>query len=122
MSRFPTAENNNNYFLSSFGLEFFDSGIEDQVLDFADHPAVRGVTAIPYVDGALVRTITGTVAVGAVAIATIDAGTVGMAVEVGRGRVVAWGDDEIHHAASFDGPPDARVLWANFLSWVTHKI
>jgi len=123
MARLPTGGNNTNFFLTTFGMEFFDSGHVDQVIDFADHPAVRGVTMIPYDDGALVRTTTtGTIAVGAVVIATIAAGTVGMAVEVGQGRVVAWGDDEIHRASSFDGAPDARILWANMMSWVAHKL
>jgi len=122
LARLPTGGNNTNFFLTTFGLEFFDSGIDDAVVDFADHPAVRGLTGLPYVDGALVRaTTTGTIAVGAVALATIPRGTVAMAVEVGSGRVVAWGDDDIHRPDSFDDAPDARILWANLLGWVTHK-
>lgn len=112
-----TELDNVNRLLAPLGLSYSadhlytadDAGV--LVTNWATHPVTEGVVGVLVYGGYGVN--------GGTSLAWIDANDVGRVREVGRGRILAWGDESISYS-DYLGPVDAGVgrLWLNTLRWL----
>jgi hypothetical protein len=93
--------------------------LEGSVNDFdAAHPIMAGINAITFEGGYPVVPIDG---FDTAVVARLDGTPVGVAVELGDGRVFVWGDEWIEYDSEWASMPTVPRLWANLLGWLVPK-
>jgi hypothetical protein len=119
----PSEVTNVNRLLAPFGLSYgttsilvtYGSGVPD-ITHWATHPLSAGVSQLAFDTGYEVKG-GGTLIAWEPNPGQYD---VARALEIGRGRVFAWGDEWIGYSASLDRSDlQLRRFWVNVLAWLT---
>jgi hypothetical protein len=87
------------------------------------HPIAAGVTSATYAGGYPVLTVADAGATSAVVARgpAPASSTVGLALEVGKGRAFVWGDEWIEYDDIWAAEPSVPKLWANVFNWIAAK-
>lgn len=103
--------------LSSLGVRYAAPLINGPVTQLAVHPLNQGLSSIVFMGGYHVEVIGAT---NTVAVASIGADTVGLAVSEGGGRAYIWGDDWMSFDTSWQ-TPDGPLFWNDAMSWLLRR-
>lgn len=108
-----------NGILSGLGATYdVATHINEDVTDWnMAHPIAKDITTMTFKGGYAVTPLAG-FSTTVVARGTGSA-PVGVAVEIGKGRVFVWGDEWIEYDSEWASIPSVPKLWANIFGWMS---
>ncbi|MBN1773934.1 MAG: hypothetical protein JXB32_21925 [Deltaproteobacteria bacterium] len=99
----------------------YDAGvhIDGPLTDpLAVHPISEGIDTMTFHGGYPVTALDG---FATAVVARVGGTSVGVAVELGDGRVFVWGDEWIEYDSEWAAMPAVARLWANLLGWLVPR-
>jgi hypothetical protein len=90
------------------------------IVTFATHPITAGIDSVTFLGGYTVADLGGTASIRA-PIAFLPNGpndAAGIAVEMGKGRAVVWGDEWIEFDSEWSVLPQITQLWVQLFTWI----
>jgi len=119
------ADFNANSLLAPLQVAYSGSILTDPIEDFATHPVTAGLTSVTFTGGYAVSDLGGSASTRTPIAFFSDTNktTVGIAIEMGKGRAVVWGDEWIEFDSEWSTLPQISQFWVQLFAWIApeHK-
>ncbi|HEX2673425.1 MAG TPA: hypothetical protein VHM25_21235 [Polyangiaceae bacterium] len=116
---------NANSLLAPLQVAYGGSLLTNPVESFAVHPVTAGLTSVTFTGGYAVSDLGGSASTRTPIAFFSDSAktTVGVAVQMGKGRAVVWGDEWIEFDSEWSTLPQIPQFWVQVFAWIApvHK-
>jgi hypothetical protein len=114
------ADWNANSLLAPLQVAYSGSLLTDPIEDFATHPVTTGLTSVTFTGGYAVSDLGGSASTRTPIAYFSDTAktTVGIAVQMGKGRAVVWGDEWIEFDSEWSTLPQITQFWVQLFAWI----
>lgn len=111
---------NANSLLSPLQVAYGGSLLTDPVQAFATHPVTTGLTSVTFTGGYAVSDLGGSASTRTPIAFFSDAAktTVGVAIQMGKGRAIVWGDEWIEFDSEWSTLPQITQFWVQVFGWI----
>jgi len=119
----PNVDWRANSLLAPLGVAYSGSRVDGPIQSFATHPVTAGITSVSFVGGYSVSELSGAASTRTpiafdTAAGNAAHGTVGFAVQMGKGHAVVWGDEWIEFDSEWSALPQITRLWVQVFAWI----
>jgi hypothetical protein len=111
---------NANSLLAPLQVAYSGALLSGPVTSFARHPVTAGLTSVTFLGGYTVSDLGGSASTRTpIAILPDNATTtVGVAIEMGKGRAIVWGDEWIEFDSEWSTLPEITQFWVQLFAWI----
>jgi hypothetical protein len=111
---------NANTLLAPLQVAYGGSLLTNPVESFAVHPVTNGLTSVTFTGGYAVSDLGGSASTRTPIAFFPDAAktTVGVAIQMGKGRAVVWGDEWIEFDSEWSTLPQITQFWVQVFAWI----
>jgi hypothetical protein len=94
--------------------------LSNPIETFTVHPVTTGLTSVTFLGGYQVSDLGGTASTRTPIAFFPDSAktTVGVAVQMGKGRAVVWGDEWIEFDSEWSTLPQITQFWVQVFAWI----
>jgi len=111
-----------NSLLAPLRVEYGGPLLSGPVVDFAIHPVTAGLTSVTFSGGYTVTDLGGGASTRTPIAFLPDANAVaGIAIQVGKGRGIVWGDEWIEFDSEWSTLPEITQFWVQLFAWIAPK-
>lgn len=119
------ADWNANSLLAPLQVAYGGALLINPIESFATHPVTTGLTSVTFIGGYAVSDLGGSGSTRTPIAFFSDTAktTVGVAVQMGKGRAVVWGDEWIEFDSEWSTLPQITQFWVQVFAWIApaHK-
>lgn len=111
-----------NSLLAPLGVAYNGSLSGGPIMSFATHPITTGLASVTFAGGYAVADLGGTASVRTpIAFLPNGGEPAAVAVQMGKGRAVVWGDEWIEFDSEWAVLPQITQLWVQLFAWIAPK-
>jgi hypothetical protein len=108
-----------NSLLAPLAVAYTGPLLNGPVTSFATHPITTGLTSVTFAGGYEVADLGGTASTRTPIAFLSGPVTVGMAVTLGAGHGLVWGDEWIEFDSEWSTLPEIKQLWVQVFGWIS---
>jgi hypothetical protein len=108
-----------NSLLAPLAVAYTGALLNGPVTSFAPHPITTGLTSVTFEGGYEVADLGGTASTRTPIAFLPGPVTVGMAVQLGSGHGLVWGDEWIQFDSEWSTLPEIKQLWVQVFGWIS---
>ncbi len=106
-----------NSLLAPLQVAYSGALLSGPVVTFARHPVTAGLTSVTFTGGYTVSDLGGSASTRT-PIAFLPDAVAGVAVQMGKGRGIVWGDEWIEFDSEWSTQPEISQVWVQLFAWI----